>query len=212
MTVAIVGGGAMGRALAGALAATGVPAPVIPGRPAAATAVTRADPVLPCAPVVVLAVPFPAALTLVRGRLSGLGGGRILVDLTNPGLGPGSLAPPPCSGGEVLAAAASGWRVVKAFNTVPAALLRCHEMHGYPVSVPLAGDDPDAKARVSELIWRLGFAAVDAGGIGASRELEALAVLLRRISGHNGLRGHVGIHIGTPTGPPVSRSRTEAAP
>jgi predicted dinucleotide-binding enzyme len=156
----------------------------------------------------VLAVPFPAALALVRGRLAGLGGGRVLVDVTNPGMGPGALAVPPCSAGEVLAAAATGWRVVKAFNTVPAALLPHHEMHGHPVSVPVAGDDPDAKALVSDLVRLLGFAAVDAGGITASRELEALAVLLRRISGHNGLRGRVGIHIGTPTGS-VVRSRTE---
>jgi predicted dinucleotide-binding enzyme len=210
VSVAIVGGGAMGRALSGALAAAGVPAPVVRGRAQAV------DPLLRYAPVVVLAVPFPAALALVRGRLSGLGGGRVLVDVTNPGMGPGigpgALAVPPCSAGEVLAAAATGWRVVKAFNTVPAALLPHHEMHGHPVSVPVAGDDPDAKARVSELVRRLGFAAVDAGGIAASRELEALAVLLRRISGHNGLRGRVGIHIGTPTGPPprsVTRIRTE---
>jgi 8-hydroxy-5-deazaflavin:NADPH oxidoreductase len=194
MTVAILGGGAMGLALCHAFGLAGEPVRLVAAR--------TPEP-LGWAPLVVLAVPFPAALRLVRGRLAGLGGGRVLVDVTNPGMGTHPIGPGRHSGGEALARAAPGWRVVKAFNTVPATLLHSPELHGQPVTVPVAGDDPDAKEQVSGLVRRLGFAPVDAGGIAASRELEALAVLLRRISGHNGLHGQIGIHIGRPDPPPV---------
>jgi predicted dinucleotide-binding enzyme len=40
------------------------------------------------------------------------------------------------------------------------------------VAVPIAGDDPDAKRIVSELIEAVGFDAVDVGGLVEGRHLQ----------------------------------------
>ncbi|MBM2614213.1 NADP oxidoreductase [Actinoplanes sp. LDG1-06] len=191
MSTAILGGGRMAVALHAAFRRAGGAAELIDPRDPDPTALKRA-------PVLLLAVPFAAALDLIRRPLAACADGRVLVDVTNPATWPATPIPQGASGGEVLAAAAPGWRVVKALNTIPARMLQVHQLSGMPVSVPVAGADPAAKAQVSELIRGLGFAPVDAGGISASREIEALAVLLMRISDRNGLHGEIGIHIGRP--------------
>jgi 8-hydroxy-5-deazaflavin:NADPH oxidoreductase len=64
-----------------------------------------------------------------------------------------------------------GHPVVKAFNTVAAASLRDRVApEGTPgrVALPVAGDDPAAKAVVAALIGEIGFDAVDAGGLDES--------------------------------------------
>jgi predicted dinucleotide-binding enzyme len=68
--------------------------------------------------------------------------------------------------------------VVKAFNIVTAA----HMVHPrLPDGTPdmfIAGNDPAAKQRVAELLEGFGWRTpIDAGPIGASRLLEALAML-----------------------------------
>lgn len=61
--------------------------------------------------------------------------------------------------------------VVKAFNNIYAQHLRDH---GRPagsagrIALPVAGDDPAAKAAVMALVEELGFDAVDAGGLDES--------------------------------------------
>ncbi len=70
------------------------------------------------------------------------------------------------SGGELVARRARGARVVKAFNTVPAELLRAG-----PAVLPerpavcYCGDDRRAKRLVGRLIRQIGFDAVDCGGL-----------------------------------------------
>jgi len=68
-----------------------------------------------------------------------------------------------------------GRPVVKAFNTI----LSSHLLNnGRPagdrerIALPVAGDDPNAKAVVSRLIDELGFDAVDAGGLDDSRRQQ----------------------------------------
>jgi len=61
--------------------------------------------------------------------------------------------------------------VVKAFNNITAAALAAS---GQPagatgrIALPVAGDDPAAKATVADLVEQLGFDAVDAGRLGGS--------------------------------------------
>jgi 8-hydroxy-5-deazaflavin:NADPH oxidoreductase len=212
MTVGIVGAGPMGRALACALESAGQSVLLLPGRPAPEKPHSRAgSPAwLPpgcqvvsrtemwrLATTVLLAVPFPVAIHMMSGPVGQDGSGRTLIDVTNPGFGPGGRLPADRSGGEQIAAAASTWHVAKAFNTVPARHLTACRMHGRPISLPVAGTRR-AKAQAFALGRLLGFEPLDAGDIAASRELESLAVMLARISASHGLHGRVGIHIGQP--------------
>ena len=48
--------------------------------------------------------------------------------------------------------------------------------------MPVAGDDPDAKAVVVDLADQLGFDPVDAGTLAGARELEHLALLWIRLA------------------------------
>jgi 8-hydroxy-5-deazaflavin:NADPH oxidoreductase len=178
-TVGIIGRGRMGLALTGALVAAGYDVLLAAGRPDAPADCPRWT-IAPLelwssAEIVVPAVPASAVLGLDPVH----GGGRILVDLTNPGFDVRPLPPDAgASAGETLARRLTGWRVVKAFNTIPAALL-CGPLAGRrAVRVPVAGDDAGAKVTVGRLVSRLGFRPVDAGGIVSSRYLERLAVHL----------------------------------
>jgi predicted dinucleotide-binding enzyme len=64
-------------------------------------------------------------------------------------------------------------RVVKAFNTIYWEHLRDQGDNAKPLSerraIPLAGDDPEAKVVVSQLIESLGFASLDMGSLADSR-------------------------------------------
>jgi hypothetical protein len=65
-------------------------------------------------------------------------------------------------------------RVVKAFNTI---YFKRLEEEGRPegpdqLALPVAADDPEAKATVSELIAQAGFAPVDTGGLADSARQE----------------------------------------
>lgn len=188
--IAVVGTGPMGTALAEALNRTG-PAVLHCGvrETARWNAVAEAG-------VVMLALPFGVAFDLMTTELLGSGGGRVLVDVTNPAFDADPFpVPVGRSGGEVLADSLTGWRVVKAFNTVPAALMATPTLDRTPVTVPVAGDDLSAKQQVCQIALRLGFDSVDAGDIAGSRELESLACLLMRISKAHGYRSQVGFRL-----------------
>lgn len=93
---------------------------------------------------------------------------RILIDATNPVLLPGyQLAE---LGGknssQVLSSWAPGARVVKAFNTLLAAVLaQDPAQSGGRRVVFVSGDHADAKADVVALTNQLGFASIDLGGL-----------------------------------------------
>lgn len=95
---------------------------------------------------------------------------KIVIDATNrfeSGLA-GSLA-------EDLAQAASGAKVVKAFNTVFAATYDAIQGAGQTPNVYIAGDDAAAKEQVSELARDAGFEAVDVGALEKASDLEGFA-------------------------------------
>lgn len=189
MTVGILGRGRMGTALATAITASDERV-LLAGRAPA----SDVDIVVRQADILILALPFHAALDLVgEGRL-GAGRGRTLVDATNPYLS-GRHPRAGESGGQLLASGLPDWHVVKALNTVPADMLARPVLDDRPVTVPVAGDDPGAKAAVFGLVRRLGFAPVDAGGIQHAGELEALAYLLVTISAQHRLAGRVGFQL-----------------
>ncbi|MEO8024990.1 MAG: NADPH-dependent F420 reductase [Bryobacteraceae bacterium] len=126
--------------------------------------------------VVVAALPWPQ----VKEILGGLDlNGKILFDCTNPllpnlaGLEVGTTE----SGGEQVAVAAAGARVVKVFNTTGFANMADPVYQGKPTVMFYCSDDADAKAVAKRLTSDLGFDAVDAGPLTNARLLEPLALL-----------------------------------
>jgi NADPH-dependent F420 reductase len=134
--------------------------------------------------VVVLAVYYPDAMAAVEQYGDQLDG-KIVVDITNPvnETFDGLVTPPDGSAAQELAAAASGARLVKAFNTTFATTLRQGEVSGQPLDVFIAGDDEEAKAAVAKLAEDGGLRPVDAGPLKRARELEAVGFLHMTVQG-----------------------------
>ncbi len=129
-----------------------------------ARAVTPAE--LVDADVLILAtqwVQTPAAVAGV-GPLAG----RIVVDATNNRFGPGPTDLFDLGGrtsSEVVAELVPGARLVKAFNHLPIPYLGRLREQPEPVALFVAGDDPEAKAVVGQLVRDLGALPVDTGGL-----------------------------------------------
>lgn len=125
------------------------------------------------ADVVVLAVQWQQW----RAALSDLPpwNGRILIDVTNaavmPGFRPADLHGSTSS--EVVASLAPGARVVKVANTLPRAVLAAdpQQAGGHRVLF-MSGDDAAAKAEVSGILERAGFATIDLGGLASGGRLQ----------------------------------------
>ncbi len=188
MNIAILGTGRMAKALATLLAQAGhsvVLGSRDAGRTAAigeelgsAVSVTGITEAVERADVVALAVPYDVVLQTIDAA-GGLAG-KTVIDLTNPltadmrGLTVGHTT----SAAEIIQGAAPDARVVKAFNTVFAAVLRAGgKIEGEPATIFVAADDADAKEIVSQLIADCGMIPVDSGALVASRLLEPVGLL-----------------------------------
>ncbi|MDC3960087.1 NADPH-dependent F420 reductase [Polyangium jinanense] len=183
MKIGIIGAGSIGKALAGHMASTGHEVLVSNSRgPESlsglvaelgprARAGTRQE--AAATDLVMLSVPWEQ----VPEALSGLPAwkDRILVDATNPVLQPGfRLAD---LGGrtssEVVASLAPGARVVKAANTLRAAVLAADPRQaGGRRVLFMSGDDEAAKAEVRGLFEKAGFATLDLGGLSMGGKLQ----------------------------------------
>ena len=124
--------------------------------------------------------------------------GKLLIDCTNP-LTPSDDALAVghrTSGAEIIARRARGAHVVKAFNTIPAELLRAgvRVLREQP-AVCYCGDDIRAKRISARLIRHLGFEPVDCGALMSARYLEPLAMLVGELAYNQGKRPEVGLRI-----------------
>jgi len=148
------------------------------------------------ADVVVLAVLWQQVPHVLRsaGNLRG----KVLIDCTNP-LTPSDDALAVghrVSGAEIVARRAPGALVVKAFNTVPAELLRAGvEVLPEQPAACYCGDDARAKRVAARLIRQLGFDPVNCGAIMSARYLEPLAMLVGELAYNQGRRPEVGLRV-----------------
>lgn len=129
--------------------------------------------------VVVLALWYGQNIEVAKqlgDRLSG----KTVVDIANPvnqtydGL---ATAPDSSSAEDLAKAAVSDAKVVKAFNTTYAATLLAEQVAGQPLDVFIAGDDEDAKAKVTQLVSDGGLRPVDVGPLSRAREIEGMQLL-----------------------------------
>ncbi len=136
-----------------------------------AEAAARAD-------IVVLAVPWNA-VEAVMGNLGDLSG-KVVIDPTNPrmvgddGLRDFAVA---SSNAEWVQRWAPEARVVKALNTMNWATMVDPPSAGGPVTVPIVGDDSQAKATVAGLIEGIGLHPIDLGPLRYARVLEGMYIL-----------------------------------
>ena len=178
MKIAILGTGSVGTALDELLTRTGGHDVALGSRTPDGRAVGHAAAV-EAADVVVVAVPYTAALDVLRPLADRLVG-KTLVDATNPldddwsplDIGGRSAA-------ETLEDALPGVHVVKAFNTVFADVMSVERLDrdGRPATAFVAGDDAAARERVAALAASVGFDPVVVGALSQARYLEAMAHL-----------------------------------
>lgn len=134
------------------------------------------------ADIVVMATKYRQALDLAgEPAIAGALSGKIVIDVTNPladdfmSLTVGHTT----SAAEEIARLLPGARVVKAFSTVFAAVMKLRaEGLDVPVAVFIAGDDEDAVGNVVSLVQAFGFEAIPAGPLENARYLEPLTELL----------------------------------
>lgn len=136
------------------------------------------------ADIVILAIPY-SSLNEVAAELHDELAGRIVIELSDP------VAPDldhrlaATSAAEELQDTIDEVKVVKAFNTVFAALQADPVIDGVHLDGLYCGDDEYAKKQVAMLLEDLGYEPVDCGPLIAARILEDMGLLLIRLNAVN---------------------------
>lgn len=132
------------------------------------------------ADVAVIAIPYFVVDEVLPGLAPSLAG-KIVVDASNPVAKDWSpiLTGEESSGGEHIASLLPQSRVVKAFNSIFADVLRTDRLdrEGHKVTQFVASDDQEAKTIVIDLGKQFGLAPVNAGPLKSARYLEGMAHL-----------------------------------
>jgi hypothetical protein len=187
-TIAIIGAGNVGRALASSATRAGYDVIISSSDPEDAQAVASATgarvgasnrEAAAAAGIVVLAVPYPA-LEGVASELAETLRGKVVVDVTNRPIQTGPAI------AEALQARLPEARVVKAFNTAFASRQADPVVDGVHADAFVAGDDAKAKAAVLALAEAIGFRPIDAGGLEVAGTLEGMAWLNISLNMNNG--------------------------
>lgn len=187
MTYAIIGSGAIGSALATQFARQGIEVMLANSRgistltdlarklgpsvrPVEVSEAVRAE-------RMILAIPFGAIpLVAQGGTANGVDwSGRLVIDASNavemPAFKPADLGDRLST--EIVAEAFPGAKVVKAFNTIPAAKLAADpKQAGGRRVVVLSGNEAVARSQAAKLVEGLGFAPLDLGALRQASHLQ----------------------------------------
>jgi len=195
MKIAIIGAGNVGTTLAGGWRKAGhdivfgVRNPV--GKKAGLAAlgdVASTKDAAARADLIVISVPW-TGIDDVTSELAAAAAGKTVIDVTNP------IAPPYTdlavagsdSGAERVVRNLKQARVVKAFNTIGAEVMANPRYPDGPAFLPVAGDDPRAKATAIALARDLGFEPIDVGPLSMARYIEPFAMLWIKLALVQGL-------------------------
>ncbi|AEF46341.1 NADP oxidoreductase coenzyme F420-dependent [Serratia sp. AS12] len=195
-TISIIGSGGMAAAIGGLAAKAGhlvevmsrdaAKARALAGQiGAGATAGTFGT--IPAGDIIILAVPYSAVLDVVKQYGEKLAG-KLLIDITNPIKSDfsGFLTPEDSFGArEIARAAPADADIVKAFNTQFSHVLAVGSVKGHRLDVFIAGDNAQAKARVSAFIESLGLRPMDTGPLFMARTLEHACMLCLGLMTHS---------------------------
>jgi len=190
-SISIIGTGNMARAI-GALAVSGGNTVEVIGRDRSKAAdlattlggstTTGEFGAAPAGDIVIVALRYADVVPVITQYGNTLAD-KVIVDISNPfNADADGLALPADTSiaQEVAKAAPAGARVVKAFNTVFGHVLE----KGRTLDVFMAGDDAQAKARVSEFIASLGLRPLDVGGLTMAHWLEGTSLVLMGLARH----------------------------
>jgi 8-hydroxy-5-deazaflavin:NADPH oxidoreductase len=190
-SISIIGTGNMARAI-GALAVAGGNTVEVIGRDRSKAAdlattlggstTTGEFGAAPAGDIVIVALRYADVVPVITQYGNALAD-KVIVDISNPfNADADGLALPADTSiaQEVAKAAPAGARVVKAFNTVFGHVLE----KGRTLDVSMAGDDAQAKARVSEFIASLGLRPLDVGGLTMAHWLEGTGLVLMGLARH----------------------------
>jgi predicted dinucleotide-binding enzyme len=207
MNVGVLGRGQVGRRLAGAFRDRGHEVMIgsrdpgntelqdwLTGEGAGVRAGTMAE-TAQFGEVIALAVLGNAAEDAIAQAGAEAFAGKLVIDTMNPldfsESPPGLSITGRDSLGEHVQRALPDAQVVKAFNIIGSPYMADPQFPDGKPTMIIAGNDPEAKAKVGEILASLGWPApVDAGGIEASRELESLCILWVRIGVMRGSWDH----------------------
>jgi 8-hydroxy-5-deazaflavin:NADPH oxidoreductase len=197
--VTIIGAGNMGRAIGTRAVSGGHEVEIVDRDPqeaeklaeelgGSATALDQGAPF--GGEIVVFALWYPGNKDAVRQYADRLAG-KVVVDTSNPvdtetwdGL---ATSPGTSATEEIAQLVPEGAEVVKAFNTTFARTLVPGEVDGQKLDVLIAGDDDEAKQKVSQLVSDGGLRPVDVGPLRRAQQLEQLGFLHMSIQEPRGL-------------------------
>ncbi|MBU9849971.1 NADPH-dependent F420 reductase [Rahnella aceris] len=195
-TISIIGSGGMPAAIGGLAARAGHLVEVM-SRDAAralalagqigAGATTGTFGATPAGDIVILAVPYSAVLDVVKQYGEKLAD-KLVIDITNPIKSDfsGFLTPEDSFGAlEIARATPADADIVKAFNTQFSHVLAVGSVKGRRLDVFIAGDNAQAKARVSAFIESLGLRPLDTGPLFMARTLEHACLLCLGLLTHS---------------------------
>jgi 8-hydroxy-5-deazaflavin:NADPH oxidoreductase len=148
------------------------------------------------ADIIVLAVPY-AAEKEIATKIKEVANQKVVISIANPlnESYSGLVTSPDTSAAEELQQLLPNSKVVKAFNTVFAAVFTTPVIDDKQVDVLIAGNDGSALVTVSELVQSIGFNPLVTGELLVSRTLENMAVLLIQLTLKNNYNWQAGFKV-----------------